>query len=57
MVTFTTYYDTLPPLLEVVYNSLYSFCHFLNFQKGYINVAVCSVIPYETILVGTPVLP
>ena len=54
MVTFTPYYDTSPPLWEILTNSMSSFCHIINSQKGYIYLAVRILLPDDSILGGTP---
>ena len=52
MFKFTPYYGPSIPSWEVVANIMRSFSKFRNFQKGYIYVAVCSLLPDETILSG-----
>ena len=56
MFTFTNSQDPSTPLWEVVANSMPSFWQLHHFHKGFISIAVHSLLLYEHILSGTPVL-
>ena len=45
MFAFAPYYDPLPPLWEVVANSMSWFWKFFDYHKGCISVAVCILLP------------
>ena len=50
MFTFTNYYDTSPPLWEVVENSMSYSWQFLNCQKGCNYISDFSLLLIEPIL-------